>query len=78
MTLYEIGLLGAALFGCLGALAFVSMFTEAGSWRVFFGLALITGLFAGIAHLNGADGINTDDLVPTISKVVEMVRGPSQ
>lgn len=75
MSLYEIGLIGGALFGAMGLLSLVSMFFEAGSWRVFFGFAIITGLFGGLAHINTDAGINPADVVPAIGKAVEMFGG---
>ena len=78
MGLYEIGLIGGALFGAMGLLSLISMFSEAGSWRVFFGFAIITGLFGGLAHLNSDTGIDPADVVPAIAKAVEMFGGSAE
>lgn len=78
MSLYEIGLIGSALFAALGLLALLSMVTEAGSWRVLFGCVLIGGLFYGLAHVSSDAGVDLDDLSPAVAKAVEMVRGPRE
>ena len=74
MSLYEIALLGAALFSIFAFLGMASMLLDSGSFRVVVGFGLAALVSAGIAHQVGAEGIVLADIVSVLAKLVEMVR----
>ena len=75
MTLYEVALLVAGVFGAFSFLSLASVLLDRGSVRVFMTFLVIAAGAAAIAHQTGEEGLNPYDIVPTIAKVVEMVRG---
>ena len=75
MSTYEITLLVGALFGAMAILSFASMILDRGSVRIFLTCLVIAAGSLYLAHRNGENGLNMNDLPPTLGKVVQWVRG---